>query len=284
MVIYVLELNDGKCYVGKTDNLEQRLRYHKADTNTTSWTNLHRFKSLLRTYDESETEDFYTIKYMAEYGIDNVRGGSFCAINLSESDKTVINKMISTQLGLCFKCSKSGHYVSECPNKGQTYLPPDPRYSDILYEPEKTEYFVYREIRSLKYAEVIFNKFSSNSFGSCTIRIYNHNLPPGMFTRKKDCYSLLACFVPNPISISTPGPRSGGSPIKTDADKIGKGVLHFMKGVCPEVSFKRVLPCISITSEEDRHMCYLNSMFSNMDQCILELRFCGMIFTVRLIE
>ena len=35
-------------------------------------------------------EDKYTIKYMAKYGIDNVRGGTFCKITLSDMHIAII--------------------------------------------------------------------------------------------------------------------------------------------------------------------------------------------------
>jgi len=51
---------------------------------------------------------------MTKFGIDNVRGGSFCQLNLSNEDKITIQKMISGSTDLCYKCGKSGHYINEC--------------------------------------------------------------------------------------------------------------------------------------------------------------------------
>lgn len=47
---------------------------------------------------DSFDEDKYTLKYMEKEGIDNVRGGSFSQIELSDEQIKLINQMIKEQL------------------------------------------------------------------------------------------------------------------------------------------------------------------------------------------
>ena len=44
--------------------------------------------------DDRHDEDIIVIKYMAKYGIDNVRGGNFSSSIFTDGERHVINKMI----------------------------------------------------------------------------------------------------------------------------------------------------------------------------------------------
>ena len=53
---------------------------------------------------------------MTKYGIDNVRGGSFCQINLNDNQIEVLKSMITSTQDKCFNCNKTGHFINDCPN------------------------------------------------------------------------------------------------------------------------------------------------------------------------
>jgi len=58
---------------------------------------------------------------MNKYGINNVRGGSFCQLILSNENIITINKMLQSNTDKCYKCGKAGHYANNCNNKKKFY-------------------------------------------------------------------------------------------------------------------------------------------------------------------
>jgi predicted GIY-YIG superfamily endonuclease len=93
-IIYVLQLNNDKYYVGKTNNLERRIEEHKDKINSAEWVLKHGFVSLkdnCTVSDEqgSAYETKVTCKLMLEYGINNVRGAEFCTTRLYTVDEVI---------------------------------------------------------------------------------------------------------------------------------------------------------------------------------------------------
>lgn len=119
MKIYFLKLEEDKYYIGKTKNIIFRLEDHFESGQGSKWTTLYKpvdVLGIVTSYDKFD-EDRYTLKYMVKYGIENVRGGSFCSVVLSNSDINTIRKMIKSSADLCYNCGKPGHYASKCPKK-----------------------------------------------------------------------------------------------------------------------------------------------------------------------
>lgn len=112
--IYVLKLENNKFYIGKTTNPLFRLEQH-LNSNGSAWTKLHKpinIVELIPNCDEFD-EDKYTIKYMKQYGVDNVRGGSFCQIELNQENINTINRMINGSTDKCYKCG-GNHFANYC--------------------------------------------------------------------------------------------------------------------------------------------------------------------------
>lgn len=118
--IYILKLIDDKYYVGKTSNPKFRVKTH-FDKNASMWTTKYspiRLFELIPDCDEYD-EDKYTIKYMNLYGINNVRGGSFCKLVLDQSDIHTINRMLIGSSNRCYNCHKAGHFIKDCKEEKQ---------------------------------------------------------------------------------------------------------------------------------------------------------------------
>jgi hypothetical protein len=114
--IYVLKLKENKFYIGKTNNPSFRLQDH-TNGNGSTWTTKYNPIKLMELVPNCDAfdEDKYTLKYMELVGIDNVRGGSFCQINLSDENKSTIQKMLSGTTDKCYNCGEDGHFASKCP-------------------------------------------------------------------------------------------------------------------------------------------------------------------------
>jgi hypothetical protein len=113
--IYILKLQSNKFYVGKSNNIKFRLNNH-FQSNATAWTSKYRPIKVLKTIPDCDDydEDKYTLKYMNKYGIDNVRGGSFCRINLTDETHNTIQRMITGTNNKCFNCNEIGHFAKDC--------------------------------------------------------------------------------------------------------------------------------------------------------------------------
>ena len=119
--IYVLRLRGNKYYVGSTSNVSQRFEQHLAGSGS-AWTRTHKPTGIVKTIPNASPfdEDKITKEYMSKYGIDNVRGGSYVALELTEFHKQVLNMEIWSAKGCCTKCGRTGHMVKDCYAKRDT--------------------------------------------------------------------------------------------------------------------------------------------------------------------
>ena len=83
--IYILQLQHGCFYVGKSDNPYKRLTQHKNGRGS-AWTRLHKPIRMVKKRKMTSTlqEDQITEEWMKKKGIDKVRGGMYCQIDLPE--------------------------------------------------------------------------------------------------------------------------------------------------------------------------------------------------------
>ena len=120
--IYVLELEQGKYYVGKTNHTFQRFNQHVTGDGA-EWTKKYKVKDLFA-FHKNRTdadENRITLQMMKKYGVKNVRGGSWCQLKLSKSSiKSLENRINGRRHSKvksskkCTKCGRNNHNANNC--------------------------------------------------------------------------------------------------------------------------------------------------------------------------
>jgi predicted GIY-YIG superfamily endonuclease len=132
--IYILKLQGGRYYIGKSDNVLKRYEQH-LNGNGSSWTKKYKPISVDKIIPNASAfdEDKYTKEYMSKYGMDKVRGGSYVNVELDEFQKQSINTEIWGAKDLCTQCGRAGHFVKYC------YATKDVSGNAIYEEEESSE-------------------------------------------------------------------------------------------------------------------------------------------------
>lgn len=116
--IYILRLLRGKFYVGKSKKPFNRISQHFSMRGST-WTKKYHPLQIIDIINNCDgfDEDKWTKIYMHKYGIENVRGGSFCKPELTKEEIKYLERSIRGATDSCFICGGK-HFVSNCPFKG----------------------------------------------------------------------------------------------------------------------------------------------------------------------
>lgn len=93
--VYTLSLENGKFYVGWSNDLLHRMVIHFM-VGGSGWTKKHKPLNIIDVRKgEKASEDLRTLEMMHLHGIDNVRGGNWCSIkDFNEADKLKIRNRI----------------------------------------------------------------------------------------------------------------------------------------------------------------------------------------------
>jgi hypothetical protein len=113
--VYIIQLQEGKYYVGNSNDVKERYQQH-VEGKGSGWTRLFKPISLIQTINDCDKydEDKYTKKMMSIYGINNVRGGSYTNIVLSNAEIVFIQKEIWSAENKCCRCGNYNHWVKDC--------------------------------------------------------------------------------------------------------------------------------------------------------------------------
>ena len=113
--IYILKLQGGKYYVGKTSDPMKRYQEH-LEGQGSAWTKKYKPVSLEKVIKNASPfdEDKYTKEYMAKYGIDKVRGGSYVRMDLDEVQEEALIREIWGANDCCTQCGRKGHFAPDC--------------------------------------------------------------------------------------------------------------------------------------------------------------------------
>jgi cellular nucleic acid-binding protein len=114
--LYILQLEGGKYYVGKTSDVMKRFEQHKTGAGA-AWTKKYKPTRMIecRALTSDHDENNVTKDYMKKYGINNVRGGSYTQVSLPDDVESVLQREFRGNADVCYKCNLAGHFADRCP-------------------------------------------------------------------------------------------------------------------------------------------------------------------------
>jgi predicted GIY-YIG superfamily endonuclease len=166
--IYILKLQGGRYYVGKSDNPIKRYEEHRNGSGSV-WTKKYKPTGVEKIIEKASPfdEDKWVKIYMNKYGIDKVRGGAYVLELLPEFQEEALKSELWGSTDKCTMCGRQGHWVKDC------YAKSDVTGKEIEGESESEEEIIQcadckKEFTSdYAFNKHICNKSYKQSKGSC---------------------------------------------------------------------------------------------------------------------
>lgn len=100
--VYVLRLAGGRKYVGISDDPAKALVVHK-EGGVSAWTDRYPPERIQHIEYRVRPADLdrYVLRYMVQYGIENVRGGTWSTVRLTEVDQRAIRRQMAQERRDC---------------------------------------------------------------------------------------------------------------------------------------------------------------------------------------
>ena len=119
--VYVLQKRDGSYYVGKSRNIEERMKKHAAGRGASCARNfVKRVQPVTQACDDLEAwERAETLALMRKHGIARVRGWMYTAPDMTEAEKEHAFFQVCEKFDLCRRCGIGGHFAVECRKDGR---------------------------------------------------------------------------------------------------------------------------------------------------------------------
>jgi predicted GIY-YIG superfamily endonuclease len=117
--VYILELEDGRVYVGSSRDVPRRVSQHASGSGS-AYTRVYRPTGVLLPRlgnvegDGDAAERDETLRYMMLRGIPFVRGWKFARVDMTGEEFVEAESNIRELFDLCRKCGYKGHFCTHC--------------------------------------------------------------------------------------------------------------------------------------------------------------------------
>lgn len=104
--IHILKLEENKFFIVQSkQNVIKTINNFKK---ISDWIQKYPYRSIMKEdLDPNQySVNIWTLKYIEKFGLDNVRGGSFYQLNLSDKQKDLINYNLNLYIKICIQCNK----------------------------------------------------------------------------------------------------------------------------------------------------------------------------------
>ena len=117
--VYILELEDGRVYVGSSKDVPRRLAQHSSGAGS-AYTRVYKPTGVLLPRlgnvegDGDAAERDETLRYMMLRGVPFVRGWKFARVDMPPAEYDEAESNIRELFDLCRKCGYKGHFCTHC--------------------------------------------------------------------------------------------------------------------------------------------------------------------------